>query len=118
MAPDTPALNVNSGSLSWANPTIPVRMGGEPYDVMYLFLSTTNSPTSIPGVLDLDIGAGGTDLILIDVVPLRAAGALLRNYNRPTNFTSLTKVWVQGAILRNGSLSFIPSNVEPGILLP
>lgn len=119
-APDPPAVNVNAGSLFWSYDPVRVLLGSEPHDVVYLFLSLSNQPTSIPGVVDLAIGAAGDDLLLLDVVELGEGGTSELEFRRPANLVGVTNVWVQGAVERSAGppLPLVPTNVEPGVLFP
>jgi hypothetical protein len=120
VAADPPAINVNFGSLYWSHDLIKVKMGAEPGDLMWLWLSFSDEPTSIPGVVDLGIGAGGSDLLLIDAVTLSGGGTGELGFRRPDEIPALTHLYMQGAVQRasDPTGALVPTNVEPGILLP
>lgn len=120
VAPDPPAVNVAAGSLFWSANPIRVRIGSEPGDLVYLFFSYSDEPTLIPGVLDLGIGAAGSDLNSLGLIDLGPSGVRELEFRQPAGLVGITKVWVQGAVQRAAGPAFplVSTNVEPGILQP
>jgi len=94
----------NQVSLDVVEPTQPIirtendRLGGEPQHyvvhrgnlgpaISWILASLSETPSSAPGIVDLQIGAGFTDLFIVDIAihdPLTGAGVLTLPYMAPT----------------------------------
>ena len=81
-APTEPVLNVEDGEEFWFNSdSIDVRVATQPGDLAFLFVSLSDLPTAVPGVLDLQIGGGLAGLAQLAL--LVGDGAGLASYEVP-----------------------------------
>lgn len=74
-APSPPTLRVGEGNdpegMSSFIPTV-LRMGGQPGNIQFLWVSGSNVPTIVPGIADFDIGNNGTNLFFMGAYPIPA----------------------------------------------
>ncbi len=118
---DEPAIDLNGiGNVLFSAVPIEVEMGGQPGDLHFLLLSLTLQPSSIPGLLDIGIGANLTDLFLLGTFPVN-----------PTTGSANFSVSIAGAVSPGTTLYFqsvvlstsqpfgplISSNIELGTVL-
>ncbi|WP_145070395.1 hypothetical protein [Engelhardtia mirabilis] len=82
VAPAIPVLNIADGLQFWTSTSpIAARVAAAPGDLAFLFVSLSSLPTSVPGVLDLDIGGGIAGLFQVAVLTGDSIG--LASYQIP-----------------------------------
>jgi len=73
--PASPVLNGGAvGGLWLVNNSISVKVAASPGDLAILFVATVAAPTSVPGILELDIGGGLSGLFQVGVMNCNDAG--------------------------------------------
>jgi len=77
VAPETPVLRLGEGNdPEGFNSFTPhtIRMGGQPGNVMFLWVSGSDLPTPVPGFFDLDIGNFATNLFYMGAYTVEPKG--------------------------------------------
>lgn len=100
VAPPVPTLTAEGTYWAWSDASI--WFGSQPGDGVLLLMSTINQPTSLPGLVDLDLGAGGSDLFLIATHVTDASGWIELVFPLPDVQGSSLDLWFQGAVLPAG----------------
>ncbi|MCZ6597337.1 MAG: IPT/TIG domain-containing protein, partial [Planctomycetota bacterium] len=105
VAPSTPKLQVNSGNEPVVLLTfqgVDITMSSEPNDIYYLFYSTSNLPSSLPGIVDMDIGAGGTSLFQVGIFTIDPTQAWTAVHFPLSGAAIGLTVYVQGVTIPAG----------------
>lgn len=92
---------------------------GAPGDFVYIAASTSNAPSPLPGIVDLAIGNGGTELFVLGKHLIGAQGYVQKSYPL-AGLTPGLEFYVQNAVLRvaNGyALPATATNVQKGTIL-
>ncbi|QDU69982.1 hypothetical protein [Engelhardtia mirabilis] len=114
--PAAPLLNVADGAPFWNSITpIAARVAAEPGDLAFLFVSLSDQPTAVPGVLDLDIGGGLSGLF--QVALLVGNGAGLASYPIPVaSLPAQVPFHLQAGVLPSATLALplLASNAVQG----
>jgi len=101
LPPTLPALALSSPISSSAK-QLHAFVGAEPGSLVWLCASSSAEPTSLAGIVDLAIGAGGQSLFLLNMWSIDAAGSVTFSFQ----FSGLpfgTPIHLQAAVLPVGS---------------
>ncbi len=74
-------------------------VASDPGDIHFMWTAWSNQPTPVPGLVNLDIGAFGTALMLWTALPANAAGITTQTFTIPADSTILGTYWWQAAVL-------------------
>lgn len=100
-APTPPALAVSSPTYN-SGQTLALHVGALPASTAWLCASTSSAPTSLPGIVDLAIGAGGSALVVLGARVVGAAGFATFTL-APSGLPFGTVVHFQAAVLEAGA---------------
>jgi hypothetical protein len=101
LAPALPALALSS-PISFSTQQLHAFVGATPGSLVWLCASSSAQATSVPGIVELAIGAGGQSLYLLGVRSLDAAGSVIFSFQ----FSGLpfgTPIHLQAGVLPPGS---------------
>jgi hypothetical protein len=104
---DMPFVNFTS-TLNW---TLEAD-AGQPY---WIGVSTIPTATVVPGLVDLAIGAGGTNLFLVGSGTVPASGVAPGELNGLEGLPNGTQLYFQGVVLDVVNTVFEASNVDMGL---
>ena len=120
VAPSVDLENSSPGFLIQSQ-GIGVDLAGAPADALFLCVSASNNPTSLPGIVDLAIGGGSLGgLTILDLFVVPAQGWLHKNYQTGGVLPSGLTLYVQAAVFTAASGYAMPgggSNVQTGVVL-
>jgi len=119
VAPPAPVLRLGAGGeLEAMNSLSPhvLRMGGQPSNVTFLWVSASDLPTPVPGLFDLDIGNFATSLFYMGAFTIESKGWVETAFQF-NGLPFLTNIYWQGVEYDVGSPTFpIPAtNVAAGL---
>lgn len=95
-------------------------VGSSPGDLVFFLASPSNQPTLLPGLVDLDMGAGATQLFLLSSGTVSATSGYAY-YKQPLsgNMPLGLKLYVQAAVfeLASGTFPLTATNLQVGTIL-
>ena len=95
--PAVPTLS--SGYSYWQWDEASMWFGAQPGDGLLLLVSASDQPTSLPGLVELDLGAGGTDLLLLATATTSGSGWIELVFPLPDHQGPPVDLWLQGIVL-------------------
>ncbi len=115
-----PVLEVFSSDPSFLFTALPVEVwiGSKPGDLAFLLVSTSLVPTNLPGIVNLGIGAGFTNLFNLGAKVVSPATATAE-WNFPISLPLGTKLHFQAAVVDGltGALPLTSTNVQSTTVL-
>jgi hypothetical protein len=97
----------------------PATIAGPPGYMSFVALSGANSPSQLPGIIDLAIGNGFNELYVLTAKLIPAAGSYQQSYVFHAGLPFGTAVYWQAAMIDAATLAFplVATNVVNGIVL-
>jgi len=86
---------------------LPLAWASDPGDLVFVFLSSHDTPSFLPGIVSLDIGAQFTDLVRFWTVAVGPAGYVERHF-ATGSLPTFRPYWLQGVVM-NAGLPLEPS---------
>ena len=118
-APASPVLRLNDGeqpsNMGSFFPAV-IRMGGQPENAVFLWISLSNQPTPVPGLFDLDIGNFAQNLFYLGSFTIEAKGWTETQFQFGPGLTVATPIYWQSVEYDIASPAFPSpaSNVSEG----
>lgn len=110
-------LAANFGQFAHSPGELTGNLRSEPGAPYWLVASTLSGPTSIPGLVDLAIGAGGLELLLVGSGVLPGSGFTGFSISTPPVLPAGLTVHMQAAVLLPEQGGLVPSNSAKSLYL-